>query len=92
MKYWKLSLVIGGLAVTTTCLSSSSIAYVVNIPAKGKVIEDFIPAGWVLEDRTAGDLNGDGKVDLALRIIKSGKSGDRPRSLLVLLNTKTGWQ
>jgi hypothetical protein len=48
MKYWKLSLVIGGLAVTTTCLSSSSIAYMLNVPAKGKVIEDFILAGWVL--------------------------------------------
>jgi hypothetical protein len=92
MKSWKLSLVIGGLAVATTCLSSSSIACVVNIPAKGKVIEDFILAGWTLEDRTAGDLNGDGKDDLVLRVIKSGKSGDRPRSLVVLLNTKTGWQ
>jgi hypothetical protein len=37
-------------------------------------------------------LNGDGKDDLVLRVIKSGKSGDRPRSLVVLLNTKTGWQ
>jgi hypothetical protein len=92
MKSWKLSLVIGGLVVATTCLSSSSIAHVVNIPANGKVIEDFIPAGWTLEDRTAGDLNGDGKDDLVLRVIKSGKSGDRPRSLVVLLNTKTGWQ
>jgi hypothetical protein len=92
MKSWKLSLVIGDLVVATTCLSSSSIAYVLNIPAKGKVIEDFIPAGWTLEDRTAGDLNGDGKDDLALRVIKSGKPGERPRSLVVLLNTKTGWQ
>jgi hypothetical protein len=92
MKSWKSSLVIGGLVVATTCLSSSSVAYVVNIPAKGKVIEDFIPAGWTLEERTAGDLNGDGKDDLGLRVIKSGKSGDRPRSLVVLLNTKTGWQ
>ena len=63
-----------------------------NVPAKGKVIEDFIPAGWVLENQTAGDLNGDGKDDLALRIIKLGKRGDLPRSLIVLLNTKTGWQ
>lgn len=63
-----------------------------NVPAKGKVIEDFIPAGWVLENQTAGDLNGDGKDDLALRIIKLGKRGDLPRSLVVLLNTKTGWQ
>lgn len=63
-----------------------------NVPAKGKVIEDFIPAGWVLENQTAGDLNGDGKDDLALRIIKLGKRGDLPRSLVVLLDTKTGWQ
>jgi hypothetical protein len=37
-------------------------------------------------------LNGDGKDDLALRIIKLGKRGDLPRSLVVLVNTKTGWQ
>lgn len=92
MKSWKLSLFIGSLIVATTCLSSSSIAYMLNVPAKGKVIEDFIPAGWVLENQTAGDLNGDGKDDLALRIIKLGKRGDLPRSLIVLLNTKTGWQ
>ncbi|AFY93233.1 FG-GAP repeat protein [Chamaesiphon minutus] len=92
MKSWKLSLFIGGLIVATTCLGSSSIAYMLNVPAKDKVIEDFIPAGWILEDRTAGDLNGDGKDDLALRVIKSGKPGDRPRSLIVLLNTKRGWQ
>lgn len=92
MKSWKLSLFIGSLIVATTCFSSSSIAYMLNVPAKGKVIEDFIPAGWVLENQTAGDLNGDGKDDLALRIIKLGKRGDLPRSLIVLLNTKTGWQ
>ena len=92
MKSWKLSLFIGSLIVATTCFSSSSIAYMLNVPAKGKVIEDFIPAGWVLENQTAGDLNGDGKDDLALRIIKLGKRGDLPRSLVVLLNTKTGWQ
>jgi hypothetical protein len=92
MKSWKLSLFIGSLIVATTCFSSSSIAYMLNVPAKGKVIEDFIPAGWVLQNQTAGDLNGDGKDDLALRIIKLGKRGDLPRSLVVLLNTKTGWQ
>jgi hypothetical protein len=67
MKYWKLSLVIGGLAVTTTCLSSSSIAYMLNVPAKGKVIEDFILAGWVLENQTAGDLNGLDRLVACLR-------------------------
>jgi hypothetical protein len=92
MKSWKLSLFIGSLIVATTCFSSSSIAYMLNVPAKGKVIEDFIPASWVLENQTAGDLNGDGKDDLALRIIKLGKRGDLPRALVVLLNTKTGWQ
>jgi hypothetical protein len=92
MKSWKLSLFIGSLIVATTCFSSSSIAYMLNVPAKGKVIEDFIPAGWVLENQTAGDLNGDGKDDLALRIIKLGKCGDLPRALVVLLDTKTGWQ
>ncbi len=92
MKSWKLSLFIGSLIVATTCFSSSSIAYMLNVPAKGKVIKDFIPAGWVLENQTAGDLNGDGRDDLALRIIKLGERGNLPRSLVVLLNTKTGWQ
>jgi hypothetical protein len=51
MKSWKLSLFIGSLIFATTCLGSSSIAYLLNVPAKGKVIEDFIPAGWVLENQ-----------------------------------------
>ncbi|AFY97251.1 hypothetical protein [Chamaesiphon minutus] len=89
MKSRKLPLfigIIGSLVAVNTCFS----AYVLNISAKGKVIENFIPAGWTLEDRTAGDLNGDSKDDLALRLVKSGEPGDRPQSLVILLNTKNG--
>jgi hypothetical protein len=92
MKSWKLSrLMIGGLIVASTCLSAS-IAHAISVPAKGEAIEDFIPAGWELEEQAAGDLNNDGKDDLALRLIQLGERGSRARSLVVLLNTKTGWQ
>jgi hypothetical protein len=32
----------------------------------GKAIKDFIPANWFLKDSTAGDLNGDKILDLAI--------------------------
>jgi hypothetical protein len=52
-------------------------------------VEAMIPAGWTLEKQTSGDLNGDQKSDVALKLIQQ-KTGDR--ALLVLLATPSGWK
>jgi hypothetical protein len=53
--------------------------------------QELIPSGWILEKETLGDLNGDGRADIALKLIQSG-SGVRQRALMVLLSTPSGWQ
>jgi hypothetical protein len=53
--------------------------------------QELISSGWILEKETTGDLNSDGRTDIALKLIQSG-SGVRQRALLVLLSTPSGWQ
>ncbi len=36
------------------------------LPVSGGAAEDFLPEGWVIDRRAAGDLNRDGRPDLAL--------------------------
>jgi hypothetical protein len=54
--------------------------------------QELIPSGWILEKETIGDLNGDGRADIALKLIQSGSGSVRQRALLVLLSTPSGWQ
>jgi hypothetical protein len=37
-----------------------------NLPASAAKVEGFVPAGWAIESRVDGDLNGDGVPDVAL--------------------------
>jgi hypothetical protein len=62
-----------------------------NNPAK-QAITDFIPQGWEIEKEVSGDLNNDGKADRVLQIAEVGDSGARPRSLLILKATTSGWE
>jgi hypothetical protein len=55
-------------------------------------IQDWIPSGWKLEQQASGDLNGDQRPDTVLQLIETGENPDRPRSLMVLLATASGWQ
>jgi hypothetical protein len=73
---------------TTTNKDSQSIKQPELTLASAK---ELIPSGWILEQETLGDLNGDGRADIALKLIQSG-SGARQRALLVLLSTPSGWQ
>lgn len=41
-------------------------ATIPDLPKSGAAAEDFAPAGWVVEARAEGDLDGDGKADLAV--------------------------
>lgn len=92
MKTWLRShlLRLSILAVIASLLPSPALA--ITVPAQGDAIEDFIPAGWELEEQISGDLNGDRDEDLALRLIQSGDRGARARSLVVLLSTPKGWK
>jgi hypothetical protein len=55
--------------------------------------KELIPSGWILEQETLGDLNGDGRADIALKLIQLGSGSDtRQRALLVLISTPSGWQ
>jgi len=68
-----------------------------KVPAEGKAVEDFVPAGWVLEEQVAGDLNGDALPDLALKLIQERPPGakddeiiERQRALVVLFRGQDG--
>jgi hypothetical protein len=62
-----------------------------NNPAK-QAITDFIPQGWEIEKEVSGDLNNDELADRVLQIAEVGDSGARPRSLLILKATTSGWE
>ena len=53
----------------------------------------FVPAGWVLEQRVNGDLNGDGRKDAVLVLVQSPETeGDRERALVVALRMREGYE
>src|ERR1700728_3064016 len=41
------------------------------LPKSGADVNAFVPAGWQLDAKTTGDLNGDGKPDLLFVLINS---------------------
>ncbi len=51
-------------------------------------VEKIIPTGWKVEQQTPGDLNGDQRPDMALRLIQPATG---QRALQVLLATPAGW-
>jgi hypothetical protein len=64
---------------------SASIPFVAIAP------QDFVPLGWTLEEQHSGDLNGDGKADLALNVVQERRRDEaaapveRQRLLIILL-------
>ncbi len=66
-----------------------------DIPAEGSRAEDFTPRGWLIEERASGDLNRDGRPDMALGLIEDlpsetsdGGLNVRSRAMVVLLATE----
>lgn len=64
-----------------------------TLPREGKSLADFLPQGWVVEERVEGDLTGDGAADLAAILIEdkpdedeNGVKNDRERGLIILLS------
>lgn len=66
-----------------------------KVPREGSAPADFVPAGWKVEDTVRGDLDKDGREDVALQLVedvpaKEDEVVDRARALLVLLSTEDG--
>ncbi|MEO6393475.1 MAG: hypothetical protein ABIP75_16620 [Pyrinomonadaceae bacterium] len=68
-----------------------------EVARSGSAAKDFVPKGWMVEAMVKGDLNGDGKVDLAIKLIEQKSQGadpsvneDRQRALVVALADKDG--
>lgn len=68
-----------------------------SVPPEGDSVKAFAPKGWVVEEEVTGDLNGDSKPDLVVKLIedkpaedKEGVAVDRYRALLILLRTDGG--
>lgn len=67
------------------------------LPQTGAAVENFVPAGWEIEETISGDLNNDGVPDAAIKLIeKISADADkenppsRERILLVLFKAKDG--
>jgi hypothetical protein len=69
-----------------------------KVPKEGSKPEDFVPAGWKVEDTVRGDLDKNGSEDVALQLIQNppaqaGEEGvepERTRALVVLLSAEGG--
>jgi hypothetical protein len=66
-------------------------------PARRSYVAPFIPIGWSLEKEVSGDLNDDGRNDIALQIAEPGSSGNQPkyeqkRMLRIVMSTPSGWK
>lgn len=68
-----------------------------RIPAEARDVSGFVPPGWKIEEKVAGDLNGDTVPDYALKLVedKPAKTADdmpteRGRALVVVLAGKDG--
>ena len=100
---------IAGLAVLFATAASAQVAPDVIYPAVARSAtsaQGFVPAGWVLEQEVSGDLNGDGRADLALvlhmnnpaNVVALGDGSDadtfdsNPRILAVALAQGSGYR
>lgn len=62
-----------------------------SVAKEGSAPADFVPSGWKVEDTVKGDLNKDGRDDVALELVQAGgEDVERARALLVLLATDNG--
>ncbi len=66
------------------------------VPDSGKTVKDFVPAGWKIEEDVKGDLNQDGVIDHALKLIeidpdpKKDEMVDLGRALVIVFGGNDG--
>lgn len=68
-----------------------------SLPASGTKVEEFVPAGWKIEERVKGDVTADGTEDILLKLIedkpkKEDEMVNRNRVLVVLIANDSGMQ
>jgi hypothetical protein len=75
------------------CSGKAQQSLFANIPSVGKAIKDFIPANCDTLGMAIGDLNKDGKNDIALALFNKAENenSDAERLILVLFKTATGY-
>src|SRR2546423_12810431 len=68
-----------------------------QVPLEAARVEEFVPRGWKIHRQTWGDLNGDGRPDVALILFDQSldnapaRSVDNPSpALLIVLATEPG--
>lgn len=68
-----------------------------RVPAEATNTKEFAPSGWKIEEQVAGDLNGDSRPDIALKLVEDkpdknseGDVTERGRALVLLLATPDG--
>ena len=67
-----------------------------KVPAEGARAEEFAPAGWKIDARAAGDLNGDGRPDQVLQLVprdydtEGVVAAPEAQAFLILLSTDGG--
>jgi hypothetical protein len=69
-----------------------------RLPHTGNSLQRFVPSGWIVEERAAGDLNGDGVADYAAILVqgkpdfdKDGVVNERQRGVIIVLSTGKGF-
>jgi len=68
-----------------------------SLPTSGLKVEEFVPAGWKIEEQVKGDINADGTDDILLKLIedkpkKEDEMVNRNRVLVVLIVNDSGMQ
>jgi hypothetical protein len=52
-----------------------------RVPLEAARLEEFVPRGWKIHSQARGDLNGDGKIDVALILFDESLDDATPRSV-----------
>lgn len=60
-----------------------------DVPSTAAQLAQFVPPGWVLEQKKVADLNGDGRAD-ALLLMRKSNSGDAPERILAVVLRRSG--
>ncbi len=68
-----------------------------KVPATAANAQGFVPRGWIIEEQIKGDVNGDGREDVLLKLVQDlpktdpdGPGPDRARALVVVVKTSEG--
>lgn len=70
-----LSAVAGGVALLAPGHGLGAVVPSAQIPATSATAAGFAPAGWQVEKRVRGNLDGDGRTDLAIVLVQSASGG-----------------